>query len=303
MTASSPLAASPTTSKPGSPLNMPRSPSRTTGWSSTISTRMTRWLGLACSLMPGSPGRSRETAVPSPGADSISSRPATRPTRCRIPVSPKPLPSATASGRPARSNPIPSSRTSSVTTSSMYDKVTPTRLAAACLPTLASASCPVRSSAISTSGCSCRAVPVVVTAAGTPLTSDQRAATSASASGSRAASSGSGRSACTDRRASTSVERASSAAVSRCRSRPVALAVRAACSWATIPVRPCASVSWISRASRSRSSRTPASRAEATSCACSCAFSAIAAASRSLASLSSSMVRLRAALCSSVSQP
>ncbi|MDQ0771710.1 hypothetical protein QF026_000176 [Streptomyces aurantiacus] len=39
-TASAPSAASPTTSKRGSAPNMPRSPSRTTGWSSTISSEI-----------------------------------------------------------------------------------------------------------------------------------------------------------------------------------------------------------------------------------------------------------------------
>ena len=47
----------------------------------------------------------------------------------------------------------------------------------------------------------------------------------------------------------------------------------AASSWVTMPVRPWASVSWISRASRCRSSSTPASRAWASSWACRPAFS------------------------------
>ena len=52
-------------------------------------------------------------------------------------------------------------------------------------------------------------------------------------------------------------------------------ACSAACSWVTIPVSPCASVSWISRAIRCRSSSTPASRAWAISCRCRSSFSAM----------------------------
>ncbi len=91
----------------------------------------------------------------------------------------------------------------------MYERVTPTRVACACLATLASASCAVRSSANSASGCIGRAVPVVVTWTGMPCRADQRPATSPSASLSRAVSSDSGRSASTDRRASDRLSRAS----------------------------------------------------------------------------------------------
>ena len=86
--------------------------------------------------------------------------------------------------------------------------MTPTRVAQACLATLASASCAVRSSANSASGDIGRAVPVVVTWAGIPCRADQRPAVSASASLSRPVSSDSGRSASTERRASVRLSRA-----------------------------------------------------------------------------------------------
>ena len=71
-----------------------------------------------------------------------------------------------------------------------------------------------------------------------------------------------------------------------------AAACLAACTWVMIPVRPWARVSWISRAMRWRSSSVPASRAWASSRAWSSAFSAIAASSLALASVST-MIRLR----------
>ena len=128
--------------------------------------------------------------------------------------------------------------------------------------TLASASCAARSSVTSTSGFTVRGVPVVANAAGTPLRSDQPPATLASASGSRAPSSSPGPIARTDRRASVRPSRARVIAASRCplSSAPRARACAAASSWATIPVRSWAIVSWISRASRWRSCSTPASR-------------------------------------------
>ena len=71
-------------------------------------------------------GTRAETAVPPPGSDSIASEPATRVTRWRIAVSPNPDPGAAVAWSPPRSptvNPTPSSRTSSVTTSPMNDRV------------------------------------------------------------------------------------------------------------------------------------------------------------------------------------
>ena len=57
------------------------------------------------------------------------------------------------------------------------------------------------------------------------------------------------------RRASDRLSRARRPAWSRCRAAPPhACACSAACNWVMMPVRPCASVSWISRAMRCRSS-------------------------------------------------
>ena len=70
-----------------------------------------------------------------------------------------------------------------------------------------------------------------------------------------------------------------------------------------IPVSPWASVSWISRAIRCRSSPAPASRAWVSSWACSPVFSAIISSSRWLASASSTIICLRARFCSSVLAP
>ena len=68
-------------------------------------------------------GTRAEIAVPPPGSDSTASVPATRLTRWRIAVSPKPpWPAAGARAR-ATSKPTPSSRTSRATTSPMYDRV------------------------------------------------------------------------------------------------------------------------------------------------------------------------------------
>jgi hypothetical protein len=158
---------------------------------------------------------------------------------------------------------------------------------------------------------------VVVTCASTPLRPDQRSATSARASGSRAISSGSGCKACTDRRASDRLSRASRIAESKWwRHWPAgfpdsagvpgpggAAARPAASSWVMIPARPWARVSWISRAIRCRSSSTPASRAWASSWACRPAFSSSDAVSLRLASLSSVTSRPRRSLRSALTQP
>ena len=79
-----------------------------------------------------------------------------------------------------------------------------------------------------------------------------------------------------------------------------ALACSAASSWATIPARPCASVSWISPGQPLAAPRPPRpSRACSTSWACSAAFSAIASSSRRFASASSPIIRPRSTFCSS----
>ena len=70
-----------------------------------------------------------------------------------------------------------------------------------------------------------------------------------------------------------------------------------------IPASPWASVSWISRAIRCRSSSTPASRAWVSNWACSPVFSAIISSSRRLASASSTIILLRAWFCSSAFAP
>src|SRR5207244_12583280 len=84
----------------------------------------------------GMAGRLADTAVPAPGSDSISSCPASRLTRCRIAIRPKP---PVAGPCPARctlallssaepaANPTPSSRTARLTPSSMSESVTPAR--------------------------------------------------------------------------------------------------------------------------------------------------------------------------------
>ena len=63
-------------------------------------------------------GTQAEIAVPPPGSDSTSSVPAMRLTRSRIALRPKPPSYAGSRGAPG-SKPAPSSRTSSVTMSSM----------------------------------------------------------------------------------------------------------------------------------------------------------------------------------------
>ena len=91
-----------------------------------------------------------------------------------------------------------------------------------------------------------------------------------------------GRERSTARRASARLSRARRAP-RRCVDRGStgrSLAWAAASSWVTIPIRPCAMVSWISRAIRCRSSSTPASRACVSSWACSPAFSSSATSSR-----------------------
>ena len=100
----------------------------------------------------GSQGRGPRSAVPPPGSDSITRGPRPAPragashgARTRRP--------ARASGRSA-SNPTPSSRTSSATTSPMNDSVRRARPACACFATFASASWAVRSSVTSISGSS-----------------------------------------------------------------------------------------------------------------------------------------------------
>src|SRR5581483_1583475 len=74
----------------------------------------------------GMAGTLADTAVPPPGSDSISSWPASRVTRCRIAVSPKPpfrssVVFGVLAGQPLpfTVKPAPSSRTSRVTTSPM----------------------------------------------------------------------------------------------------------------------------------------------------------------------------------------
>ena len=170
------------------------------------------------------------------------------------------LPVASVSGT---MNPTPSSLTSRVTTSPMNDSVSPARVAPACRATFASASWAMRRSATSISGWSAMTLPVTVTSAGMPLSSDHSRVTPASASGSVPASSAAGIDASTDRRASARLSRARRSAFSRCRSRSAgrSCAWSAASSCVTIPIRPWAIVSWISRAMRARSSRMPASRA------------------------------------------
>ena len=91
-------------------------------------------------------GTRAEIAVPPPGSDSIASVPATRLTRWRIAVNPKPAPRPGLASA-GTSKPTPSSRTSRVTSSRMYDSVRRARDAVACLATFASASYAVRSSA------------------------------------------------------------------------------------------------------------------------------------------------------------
>ncbi len=86
-TASAPSPASPTTSNSSSPSNIPISPLRTTGWSSTIITR----IGDAHAVTAGTEAL---IAVPPSGSDSISSVPSTPSTRWRIAVRPKPPPSS-----------------------------------------------------------------------------------------------------------------------------------------------------------------------------------------------------------------
>src|SRR5262249_40297025 len=74
--------------------------------------------------------------------------------------------------------PIPSSRTSSSTTSSIYDTVTPALDALACLATFVSASWATRNSVTSSSASSCVGRPVVSTCIATDELLDHRLAMS-----------------------------------------------------------------------------------------------------------------------------
>ena len=133
------------------------------------------------------------------------------------------------------------------------------------LAALASASCAVRSSAISVSGCSAPGCPGDVHRGQDAGVGRPAAARRSSASASEARSSSSGR------RAADGAAHLAQAVAGRCGGRvEVAARLRrgrgpgawsAASSWVTMLVTPCASVSWISRASRCRSSSTPAWRA------------------------------------------
>jgi hypothetical protein len=150
----------------------------------------------------------------------------------------------------------------------MYDRVSATLPARACLLTLASASWVTRSSVTSASGLSDRGVPVTVVVAVTPVSSASRSVSRPSASPSEAAPSCSVRRSQTSRRTSARLSLAVRLASSRCRlaaSAPCGSSPSAACSCSTMLTKPWARVSWMSRASRWRSASRPDSRSAAAS--------------------------------------
>ena len=150
----------------------------------------------------------------------------------------------------------------------MYDRVSATLPARACRHTLASASWVTRSSVTSASGLSGRGVPVTVVVALTPLSSASRSASRPSASPREAARSCSGRRSQTSRLTSARFSLAVRLASSRCRRAASAAAgssPSAACSCSTMLTKPCARVSWMSRARRWRSASRPDSRSAAAS--------------------------------------
>ena len=199
---------------------MPLSPSRTTGWSSAISSRIGAPVAPLMRRLRARPGRRprwpcRRPAPTRPGACRTGPRSAaaSRPGRTRRPARPRPYAAAgIARARPGR-GPV---EAAAVVAHVQRDLVLhvgqgqpdPGRPARAWrrwpappAPCAAARPRPPAASAV--------AVPVVVTWTAMPCSADQRSATPASASLSRAASSGSGRSACTDRRASDRLSRAS----------------------------------------------------------------------------------------------
>ncbi len=201
-------------------------------------------------------------AVPRPGALSTSRAPSSWPTRSRMARNPNESVSAAAASARSGSNPTPSSAIRSRTASSSRVRRMPTRAAPACWATLARAPWAMRSSAVCASIGS-DASSSTSTSIATPSRAPQSRARRSSA-GPRPLSRRGGDSSRMKRRVSASP----SAAVSRARrtcARPglVASARSAACSSIWMLESPCATVSWISRASRARSARMPCSRSAA----------------------------------------
>ena len=194
-----PSPASPTTSNSGArAANMPLRPLRTTGWSSTIITR----IGCAhVAVSQRAPrGWRRRSAVPPSGSDSTSQR--ARHALHALAHRRQPEAARSLAGTPGAAA-VDGGEADAVVADVERDQVLHVGqrqarrgVASACLATLASASWAVRSSATSISGRITRGVPVVVNDTSTPCSSDHRRATSWIASGSRAPASGSGRSAC-----------------------------------------------------------------------------------------------------------
>lgn len=221
-TPATPSGASPRTRNPGSESNMPRRPSRTTGWSSTTTSVMTR---AESSAMAGQPYWS--SAVPDQGHPGADRRTAPR-FRLHLdgardafgagPHAAEPeLPAPRRRGpRAAGSKPRPSSRTSRASSSSMKDRVMPTRAAPAWRPALARASSAMRSRVAAISSWTGSAVPVTVNSARTPWRSPQPVTVFFSAPTRSSCSSATGTRSWTERRASFRLCRARATARSRC---------------------------------------------------------------------------------------
>ncbi len=136
--------------------------------------------------------------------------------------------------------------------------------------------------------------PVTVNSARTPVRSAHSATVPLRACGSPSFSRATGARLCTERRASPRLWRARAEARSRwVRAVGRSGAFATTWSWAMMPVRPWAMVSWISAARRRRSSATPASRAWSRSWAWRAAFSSRACCNAVLVRSSSAMVTAR----------
>src|SRR5690606_6837218 len=209
----------------------------------------------------GGSGNVARTVVPAPGALTTSSTPPACSTRARMPCRPYPSP-ATSFG----AKPHPSSMTATVTEPGepgpplRKRKATWTLEAAECRRTLASASCVVRSKTTSSLAGRDRASPSAWNSAVISVSRPTRSTARPIASTRVASCRLTGARAFTNARASARLSRAvdstsanRSLAAGGSRSRAPSMA----CASVRMLVNPCASVSWISCDSRSRSASTP----------------------------------------------
>ena len=251
-TACCPLEASATTVISGCMLTMVVTPTRATRWSSATRIRIGSLmvtvpsLPLPSLLRDGSPGAVR--------------RPAARPARaCR----------SARNGRPARktrpccSKPRPLSSMRRYSLRASVCSLIPIRLAPACFSTLVTASCAMRSRCCSISCGSRPARPSRPPPPPRPSRRSTCACPIPAPPPDPALPAPTPRRSITERRASVRLWRAMRRAMSRYLRAGVVssgMHMATASSCEEMPTKPCASVSWISRASRARSSSTSAKR-------------------------------------------